>query len=337
MGKIFGNIIFISATAYLGLCSSLLGNVDKLQEINRVVAKVNGRIITWGEIERKMDQLNFSEREKKQRAEDFVNGEVDKFLSIDAFDEQGMAIPQAYIEQEYNKKLLQNFNGNRRLFRDVLQSNGQSQLEYREQIKQNIIHMHMLAKRKRSKEEISPAKVEAFYLANQDKFRTERKIRISEIVLSDDGNNLAKKEIEKKALFLRSKIKNAQDFTKIAKEYGQSTFKENAGDWGVMIKRSELRNAVIRDRSFALKKGEISEPFAIEQLVRLDDGTVAKSGKVAYYIILVSDESPAGVLPIEDVRLDIERMLISQIDTQEQNKWLAQRKRDSYVVIDLPE
>ena len=82
MGKIFGNLIFISATAYLALCSSLLGNVDKLQEINRVVAKVNGRIITWGEIERKMDQLNFSEREKKQRAEEFVNGEVTSFSPL---------------------------------------------------------------------------------------------------------------------------------------------------------------------------------------------------------------------------------------------------------------
>ena len=337
MGKTSGNLIFISATACLALVSSLVGNEGELQEINRVVAKVNGRIITWGEIERKMDQLNFTKSEKKQRAEEFVNGEVDKFLSIDAFDEQGMAIPQAYIEQEYNKRLLENFNGNRRLFRDVLQSNGQSQLEYREQIKQNIIHMHMLAKRKRSKEEISPTKVGAFYLANQDKFRTERKIRISEIVLTDDGKNLSKEEIEKRAIFLRSKIKNAEDFTKIAKEHGQSSFKKKAGDWGVMIKRSELRNSVIRDRSFALKKGEISEPFPIEQLVRLEDGTVSKSGKVAYYIILVSDESPAGVLPIEDVRLDIERMLISQIDSQEQNKWLAQRKRDSYVVIDLPE
>ena len=52
-----------------------------------------------------------------------------------------MAIPDSYIEQEYNKRLIQEFNGDRKLFRDVLKSNGQSQLEYRDEIREEIIYM----------------------------------------------------------------------------------------------------------------------------------------------------------------------------------------------------
>ena len=33
---------------------------ENLIEINRVAAKVDGNIVTWGEIERSMDQLNFT-------------------------------------------------------------------------------------------------------------------------------------------------------------------------------------------------------------------------------------------------------------------------------------
>ena len=49
-------------------------NGKELTEVNRVVAKVNDRFVTWGEINQAMDRLNFSESEKKQRAQEFVDG-----------------------------------------------------------------------------------------------------------------------------------------------------------------------------------------------------------------------------------------------------------------------
>ena len=38
---------------------------DNLIEINRVAAKVNNEIVTWGEIDRAMTSLNFTNSEKK--------------------------------------------------------------------------------------------------------------------------------------------------------------------------------------------------------------------------------------------------------------------------------
>ena len=64
----------------------------ELIELNRVVAKVNERIVTWGEIEKAMTMLNFTDQEKKERANEFVDGKVDRLLSIDAFAEKGMKV-----------------------------------------------------------------------------------------------------------------------------------------------------------------------------------------------------------------------------------------------------
>ena len=44
----------------LTLCGS------ELIEVNRVAARVNDRIVTWGEIDKAMDRLNFPENEKKK-------------------------------------------------------------------------------------------------------------------------------------------------------------------------------------------------------------------------------------------------------------------------------
>ena len=131
----------------------------ELVELNRVVAKVNERVVTWGEIENAMTMLNFTDQEKKVRANEFVDGKIDRLLSIIAFREKGMQIPEAYIEQQYNKKLISEFNGDRKLFRDYLKTNGRSQLEYRKDLEEEIIYSHMLATRRRLKEEISPEKV----------------------------------------------------------------------------------------------------------------------------------------------------------------------------------
>ena len=80
---------------------------ENLIEINRVAAKVDGNII--GEIERSMDQLNFTQSEKKLRASEFVDGKVDRLLATLAFTDKGMAIPESFIEQEYNKRLINEF------------------------------------------------------------------------------------------------------------------------------------------------------------------------------------------------------------------------------------
>ena len=129
---------FLSIVWNLAILSNAA--LGELIEINRVTAKVNDRIVTWGEIERAMDRLNFTDEEKKLRASEFVEGKIDRLLSIYAFEEKGMGIPESIIEQEYNKRLIQDFNGDRKLFRDVLRSKGQSQLEFREELREDIIY-----------------------------------------------------------------------------------------------------------------------------------------------------------------------------------------------------
>ena len=308
---------------------------DDLIEVNRIVARINDRVITWGEIELAMEKLNFSEKEKLQRAREFVDGKIDRLLSQIAFKEKGMELPETYVEQEYSNKLMSDFNGDRRLFREVLQSNGQSSLEYKEQLKEDIIHMHMLAQRKRSGNEISPQSVEDYYQQNKSDFRVGKRVKLSEIVFSGDKNESG--ALNSAAQKVYALIQGGSDFEELASQNGQSPFIKNSGSWGFFVSQDEIRNDQIRDIAFKLNEGVSSKPFAVNLLERKPDGSVASSGNIAWYILKADKIEPAKNLPINEVRSEIEGILARKSELNDQRRWLSRQKRDAYVEVNLPD
>ena len=317
----------------LGLLAHYAG--AKLVEVNRIVARVNNEIITWGEIQLAMEKLNFTDEEKLLRSQEFVDGKIDRLLSQVAFRDKGMELPHTYVEQEYSSKLMSDFNGDRRLFREVLQSNGQSPLEYKDQLKEDIIHMHMLAQRKHTGDEISPQSVEDYYNQNQDRFRTEKRIQIKEIVFSGEDND-SNKTIKDQAKHVHSLILKGGDFDAIASSYGQSPFRGKSGDWGVFVTPKEIRNSTIRKNAFSLKDQEISQPFRVNLLEQKSNGSIGNSKKFAWYIIKIENIEAAKQLPVDEVRPEIERIIAKELELEEQRKWLSRQKRDAYVDINLP-
>ena len=309
---------------------------DHLVEINRITAKVNDRIVTWGEIRQAMQKLNLTDQEMKERASEFLDGKVDRLLASHAFTEKGMAIPDSFIEQEFNKRMIGEFNDDRKLFREYLRSLGKTDREYREDIREEIIYQHMLSSMRRLKEDISPANVEEYYRKNASKFKTNAKVRIREIVLkpiADEPITVLLQQAKK----IELELDKGRKFEEIAKTVGQSAYRENGGDWGLMISEREMRSEEIRNQAFNLEEGEVSKPFKVELLERKQDGSVAKSGKVAVYIIQISKKEVSGLQPLEELRTEIESLISREIEADNQRKWLSKVKEDAYVRVILPE
>ena len=84
---------------------------------------------------------------------------------------------------------------------------------------------------------------------------------------------------------VRADIAAGKKFEDLAKEQGQSPYRSDGGDWGVMTSSREIRSQEIREQAFDLKEGDISQPFKVELLERKPDGSVGKSGKIAVYIL----------------------------------------------------
>ena len=248
---------------------------------------------------------------------------------------EGLMLLKILLTQRSDSKLMTNFNGDRRLFREVLLSNGQSPLEYKDQLKEDIVHMHMLAQRKRTSDEISPQSVEDYYNQNSTEFRTEKRVKLSEIVIKKGEDNTPG-SAAKLADRIHQSIMQGGDFNEIASKHGESPFRDKSGDWGVFASIHEIRNSKIKEVSFSLKKDEVSKPFEVRLLEKKSDGSITDSGETAWYIIKVTDIEEPRKLPINEVRAQIEKTIATNLDQNEQRKWLARQKRDAYVDIRLP-
>ena len=196
--------------------------------------------------------------------------------------------------------------------------------------------MHMLSYRKRTGDEISPQSVEDYYNKNSREFRTEKRMRLKEIVFSnvDAGSD---ETLESTARKVHSRITKGEDFDSLASSTGQSPFRSKSGDWGVFVAQNEIRNQQIRKVAFSLKENEVSQPFEVNLLGKSADGSIKQSDKRSWYILKVIEVEPAKQLPIEEVRSEIERIIARNLELGSQRKWLSRQKRDAFVDITLPE
>jgi peptidyl-prolyl cis-trans isomerase SurA len=70
------------------------------------------------------------------------------------------------------------------------------------------------------------------------------------------------------------------------------------------------------DTAFALKKGDASAPIILPE---------------GCYILYAEDRHYAGIQPLDEVRDQIERILVQQMSRTGQERWLERLRRNGYV------
>jgi parvulin-like peptidyl-prolyl isomerase len=318
------------ACLVVGLGMPILGHGEKLVEINRIVAQVEKNVITQGELNRVLELLSLGEQEKAQRTQEFIENKIENMLVIQEFRDEGRVIPESYLEGEYNKRLIRDFDNDRKLFRDFLNSKSQTQLDFRRDLENDIIIGAMYAKFRRGRADVSPDRVEDFYKNNLHLFAVEPKIRLSEIKLEPVGGE-TRDALLKQANALVKQLKVGASFSELAKKHSHGRYKESGGDWGVFVSKREIPNELLREKSFALKKGEFSEPFALDETRRDKAGEIEKTGRFAIFIMKAEDTKAAGIKSIDEVRQEVEQRVGQNLDRQAKARWVARLRRNAYV------
>jgi parvulin-like peptidyl-prolyl isomerase len=287
----------------------------ELIEVNRVVGRVNDQIITQGEIDLVMNKINLTNTQKQTESQKLIESRIDRLLCAFAFEKKGMALPDSYVESRYNNDLLNKFDGDRLTFRKYLQSEHLTIMDYKEQLKEEIIYMHMLSKRKRTTLETSPQSVEDYYQDNPGKFMSPKKVHLQELLFtvkispeSDKIGSLATK--------VYKQLKTEEDFSSVSSQYKNCNFT----DWKYFVTEDEILDSATRKLAFTLAEGEYSKPFKVKH-----------SEKDAWKILKVLKIQKAEKIPLDKVRISIEKALARQIESDEQRKWLARQKLDAFV------
>ena len=291
---------------------------------NGIAAVAEGEIITVEQLRRELEPIIPRLRVEAENAQDFsqrldklsrevLQNMIDRIIIVKAAEEKGLLIPQSYIDQEYDEVIEQDFGGDRARFLEYLRTRGETARDFRERIYERVVVNVMRQENRRSQSEISPERIEEFYVKNKIRFYQAEALHLRQIILSpmaDEGLV----PLRQTARQIITELEAGGNFGDIARKYSQDEMSRRGGDWG-WIERKDIRRE-LSDAAFKLEPGEYSEPIELNETI---------------FILYAEDKREETIQPISQVRDIIENVLVGEIARETQERWLQQMRNESYV------
>lgn len=289
-----------------------------------IAAEAENTIITFEEVRREMSPLipriresSRSRAEFTQRMEslyfEVLQNLIDRILIVAEFREKEYNIPQTFVENEFDRILIEDFENDRTRFLEYLESQGKNMREFRTELRERIIVSVMRSEKRKSQSQISPERIEQFYNENKLNFYEEEAVKLRIIMLrplADENDDQMRQTLER----IYSELESGTPFSEVAQRFSQDSRKARGGDWG-WIQRPDLKDE-LSVVAFDLEPGIYSEPVQIEQQT---------------FVLFVEDRRDEGIQPLNEVRDRIEEILASQLERQAQQQWIERLRREAYV------
>jgi peptidyl-prolyl cis-trans isomerase SurA len=296
-----------------------------LRFANGIAAIAEDKIITVDDVRREVTPLlpqlqreSRNEQEFNQKLEalqdNAIQNLIDRVLIIKDFQKDDKKhVPESFIDNQIADQLTDQFDNDRSKFLAYLRARGTTMRDYRKEVEEDIIYNYMMHQQHKSQSIISPVRIEQYYKENKDRFYQDdsvhlRLIQLSRAAGSTDG------DLRGQADSILLRLRSGEKFEDLAKEYSSDSRRAKGGDWGWM-KRSDLKPE-FSEPLFAVKKGECSEP------VILPEGC---------FLLYAEDRKYAGVQSLDEVRDQIERILVQQMGREYEDRWLERLRRNGYV------
>ncbi len=296
-----------------------------LRFANGIAAIAEDKIITVDDVRREVtplipqlqrDARNEQEFNQKLEAlqDNAIQNLIDRVLIIKDFQkDEKKHVPQNFIDNQIADQLTEQFDNDRSKFLAYLRARGTTMRDYRKEVEEDIIYNYMMHQQHKSQSIVSPVRIEQYYKENKDRFYQDDSVHLRLIQLSR-AQGQADGELKGQADAILLRLRSGEKFEDLAKEYSSDSRRAKGGDWGWM-KRSDLKPE-FSEPLFAVKKGECSEP------VILPEGC---------FLLYAEDRKYAGIQPLDEVRDQIERILVQQMGREYEDRWLERLRRNGYV------
>lgn len=296
-----------------------------LRFANGIAAIAEDKVITVDDVRREISPLipqlqreARSEKEFNEKLEslqdDVIQQLIDRVLIVKEFrKDEKKHIPLSFIDNRIADIQTEQFDNDRSKFLAYLRSRSTTLQDYRREVEEDIIYSYMRGQQRKTQSLVSPVRIETFYKENKDRFYQEDGVYLRLIQFSRT-NGETDAELTAKAEVVLARLNAGVKFEDLAKEFSQDSRRAKGGDWGWQ-KRSDLKPA-FSDPLFALKKGETTAPVLTPE---------------GCFLLHVDDRKFAGIQQLDDVRDQIERILIQQMAQVSQERWLERLRRNGYV------
>jgi len=289
------------------IVSVLLPALAGADILERIIARVNGDIVTLSEFEaRQLGAVQAArigpgevERFLRENNTRILNEAVDELLLVQRASELGLDVPDSYLDQVINDIKKENGITSDEALVAQLHREGMSLGDLRRNVKRSIMRRQALARDLEPRVTISPADARRFYEENRDEYESPAAVHLSEILVEGEGAS-------ERAQSLAARARQGEDFAALAREHSAAATAPGGGDLG-RIRRGELAEQLDRV-AFGLEGGAVSEPLP------------AAAG--AYRILKLNEKFAAATTPFETVRPAIEEQLRQERWRQEYDRYI---------------
>jgi parvulin-like peptidyl-prolyl isomerase len=243
---------------------------------------------------------------------------VERQLILHEFTTAGYVMPETVVDEYVEERIRAQYR-DRATFTKSLQEEGSNYERFRQQMRDRFIENQMRIKNVSGEIIISPHKIESYYLAHKDEYKVDDEVKLRMIVLNKPVAGDAA-PVRKLAEEILRKIKEGAAFAEMAAIHSEGRQGREGGDWGWVQKFDRDGALVLRkelaDVAFALKPGELSGVIETPEVI---------------YLMLVEDKRPAHVKALSEVRVEIEKNMLSQERERIQKQWIERLKQKTFV------
>ena len=189
--------------------------------------------------------------------------------------------------------------------------------QYRAKIRVELEKGILISRQVKTKVNIFPDDVERYYKANKIKYMTKERAHLLHILIRilNDATPEQVKAAFSKALEIRKRALQGEDFSKLAREYSDGAGASEGGDIGWVDRSSLLEE--IADAAFKLTPGGVSQP------VRTSLGV---------HVIKVVEIQPTRITPLSEVEKEINDYLYTKALEKRFQRWLSTDLRKRHIV-----
>ncbi|MGO8698798.1 MAG: peptidyl-prolyl cis-trans isomerase [Limisphaerales bacterium] len=309
--------------------SLLLGRSARAEMVSAVSVAVADSVITYSDIYIALadqvqtarnrygaDPQRFEQEINKLRDQE-VQSQVENKLILHDFTSSGYVtnVLEAFVDDRIRDEIQQRFGGDRARFIKTIYARGMTFETYRRQERENFIIGYMKHQNGSdlNKILISPLKIQEYYNDHQDTYKVGDQVKVRMIVIGQGADKPAgtAKQLADEVL---AKINAGASFEQLAKEINSDSFRATGGSRGWMDRRDfrpELESI-----AFSLKPGEHSGVIDLKE---------------ACYILQVEDVRLAHIMPLTEVRDEVERVLKTQESLRLYKKWMNRLEKKTFI------
>jgi parvulin-like peptidyl-prolyl isomerase len=306
------NFIIFLLTSFAVLC--LFGNYGTASGsvvVDRVVAIVNGEIITLSDLQRE-EALKKVEGKQDERL--LLEDMIDRKIQMAAAKRAGMDVTDKELDDAVSDIMKRNSMDTKK-FEAALAKEGLTSEQYKSELREQMTLSRLFNKYVRSGLAVNEAEVRAYYDRNAKNYSLPEEIRVRQIFfrLPDNATRAQSAEVKEKAAAALARAKKGEDFANLVKDLSESEDAALGGDLGFIQRDQAVRE--IEEAARGLKPGEIAGPI------------LCAGG---FHIIRL-EEVRTPVKPYEKVKEEITKMLFEQKMENTYRTWLQTLRSDSNI------